>query len=194
MSSIHLIWPKPSCKAQWTGEEDKADKRRDERTTSGNGHVRSSPSPRGQWRTRKHGGNWVWNHLWRPNNPRGQMIDDGDTWCLLLKWLWYYACSCGLSVSQRQMWWLVRQLHTLERNFSVTSSGAFEFVSVCVQTTPTSMDTISASDPRDLHKIQNWGESIALIITPICHCRHHLSHYHLLHYCYQRQHQKYVFN
>ena len=25
------------------------------------------------------------------------------------------------------------------------------------------MDTISASDPRDLHKIQNWGESIALL-------------------------------
>ena len=111
------------------------------------------------------------------------MIDDGDTWCLLIKWLWYYACSCGLSVSQRQMWWHVRQLHTLERNFSVTSSGAFEFVSVCVQTTPTSVDTISASDPRDLHKIQNWGESIALIITPICHCRHHHSHRHLLHYC-----------
>ena len=56
------------------------------------------------------------------------------------------------------------------------------------------MDAISASDPRDLHKIQNWGESIALIITPICRCCHYLSHHYLLHYCHQQLHQKYVFN
>ena len=67
-------------------------------------------------------------------------------------------------------------------------------VIVCVQTTPTSMDTISASDPRDLHKIQNRGKSIALIITPICHCRYLLSHHHFLHYCHQQLHQKYVSN
>ena len=56
------------------------------------------------------------------------------------------------------------------------------------------MDIISASDPRDLHKIQNWGKSIALIIPPICHCRHYLSHHHFLHYCHHQQHQKYVFD
>ena len=39
--------------------------------TSGNGQAWSSPSPRGQWRTEKNGRNWLWNHLWCPNSPRG---------------------------------------------------------------------------------------------------------------------------
>ena len=30
----------------------------------------STPSPRGQWRTGKDGGNWLRNHLWYPNDPR----------------------------------------------------------------------------------------------------------------------------
>ena len=41
------------------GEEDKADRRRGGKTTSGNGQAWSSPSPRGQWRTEKNGGNWL---------------------------------------------------------------------------------------------------------------------------------------
>ena len=32
---IHQIWPKPSCKAQWKGEEDKTDRGRGGKTTSG---------------------------------------------------------------------------------------------------------------------------------------------------------------
>ena len=43
---------------------------------SGNGQAWSSPSPRGQWRTGKNGGIWLWNHLWCLNDPRGQGIDD----------------------------------------------------------------------------------------------------------------------
>ena len=35
MSPIHQVWPKPSCKAQWKGEEDKADKGRVGKTASG---------------------------------------------------------------------------------------------------------------------------------------------------------------
>ena len=31
----------------------------------------SSESPRGQWRTGKNGENWMQNHLWYPNDPRG---------------------------------------------------------------------------------------------------------------------------
>ena len=31
----------------------------------------SSASPRGQWRTGKYGENWLQNHLWCPNDPRG---------------------------------------------------------------------------------------------------------------------------
>ena len=78
MSSIHQIWPKPFCEAQWTGEADKADRGRDERTTSGNGQAWSLPSPRGQWRTVENGENWLQNHLWCPNDPRDLGIDDGD--------------------------------------------------------------------------------------------------------------------
>ena len=44
---------KPSWKAQWKGEEDKADRGRDGKTTSGNGHAWSSPSPRGSGEQRK---------------------------------------------------------------------------------------------------------------------------------------------
>ena len=39
-------------------EEDKADSRRGGKTTSGNGRAWSLPSPRGQWKTGKNGGNW----------------------------------------------------------------------------------------------------------------------------------------
>ena len=46
-------WPKPSCEAQWKGEEDKADRGRGGKTTSGNGQAWSSAGPRRQWRTGK---------------------------------------------------------------------------------------------------------------------------------------------
>ena len=36
MFPVHQVWPKPSCKAQWKGEGDKADKGRGGKTTSGN--------------------------------------------------------------------------------------------------------------------------------------------------------------
>ena len=48
MSAVHQVWSKPSCKAQWKGEEDKADRGRAGKTTSGNGQAWSSPSPGGQ--------------------------------------------------------------------------------------------------------------------------------------------------
>ena len=70
------------CRLQWSGhvsrssglaktilqgtvkeEEDKADRGRGGKTTSGNGQAWSSVSPRGQWRTVKNGENWLQNHL-----------------------------------------------------------------------------------------------------------------------------------
>ena len=54
-----------------TGEEDKVDRRRGGKTTSGNGQAWSLPSPREQWRTWEKGGNWLHNHLWCPNDPHG---------------------------------------------------------------------------------------------------------------------------
>ena len=71
MFPVHKVWPKPSCKAQWKREEDKADKGRGGKITSGNGQAWSSASPRGQWRTGENGENWLQNHLWCPNDPRG---------------------------------------------------------------------------------------------------------------------------
>ena len=76
MFPIHQAWPKPSCKAQWKGEEDEADRGRSGKTTSGNGQARSSPSSRRQCRTGENGGNWLQNHLWCPINPRGWGIDE----------------------------------------------------------------------------------------------------------------------
>ena len=37
LSPVHQVWPKPSYKAQRRGEEDKADRGRGGKTTSGNG-------------------------------------------------------------------------------------------------------------------------------------------------------------
>ena len=53
------------------GEEDTADSGRAWKTTSRNGQAWSSASPRVQWRTGKNGENWLQNHLWCPNDPRG---------------------------------------------------------------------------------------------------------------------------
>ena len=41
------------------GGKDKADRRRGGKTTYRNGQAWSLPSPRGQWRTEKNGGNWL---------------------------------------------------------------------------------------------------------------------------------------
>ena len=70
MFPVHHVWPKPSCKVQLKGGEDKADRRRGGKTTSGNGQAWSSQNPRGQWRTDKNGGNWLRSHLLCPNDPR----------------------------------------------------------------------------------------------------------------------------
>ena len=81
------------CKLRWyghvsrssgKGEEDKADRGRGGKTTSGNGQAWSLPSPRGQWRTGTNGENWLWNHLWCPNDPRSQGIDDDEVDHLLI--------------------------------------------------------------------------------------------------------------
>ena len=76
MFSVYQVWPKPSLKAQRKGEENKADRGRGGKTTSGNGQAWSSASPRGQWRTGENGESWFQNHLWCPNDPRGKGIDD----------------------------------------------------------------------------------------------------------------------
>ena len=55
MSPVHQVWPKPSCREQLKGEEDKSDRKRGGKITSGNGRAWSSPSPRGQWKMEKNG-------------------------------------------------------------------------------------------------------------------------------------------
>ena len=50
--------------------QDKADRGRGGKTISGIGQAWSLASPRGQWKTRNNGENWLRNHLWCPNKPR----------------------------------------------------------------------------------------------------------------------------
>ena len=52
-----------------------------------NARLWSSPSPRGLWRTGKNGGNWLQNHLWCPNVPRSQGIDDYDEMMMMMSLL-----------------------------------------------------------------------------------------------------------
>ena len=77
MSPVHQVWPKPSCKAQWKGEEDKANRGRGGKTTSGNGQAWSSASPRGQWSMPQ-----------RPSRLR-------DRWWW---WWWWYLYICRVWV------------------------------------------------------------------------------------------------
>ena len=58
------------------GAEDKADRKRGGKTTSRTGQAWTSPSPRGQWRTEKNGGNWLWSYPWCPNDLRGYGIGE----------------------------------------------------------------------------------------------------------------------
>ena len=51
------------------GEEDKADRGKGEKTTSGNGQAWNSPSPRVQWRTGENGGNCSESSV-VPHDPR----------------------------------------------------------------------------------------------------------------------------
>ena len=39
LSPVHQVWPKPSCKTQWKGEEDKANRGRGGKTTSEKGQA-----------------------------------------------------------------------------------------------------------------------------------------------------------
>ena len=87
---------KPSCKTQWKGEEDKADWRRGWKTTSGNGQAWSSPSPRGQWRTGKNGGNWFAKSSLVPQRP--SWLSDRWWWWWLIRCHWLvgdHASHCG---------------------------------------------------------------------------------------------------
>ena len=68
-SPVHQVWPKPSCKAQWKGDEDKVDRGRGGKTSSGNGQAWSSPSPLGQWRTEKKWGKLVVKSSVVPQRP-----------------------------------------------------------------------------------------------------------------------------
>ena len=64
------------------GEEDKADRGRGGKTTSGNGQAWSSPSPRGWWRTEKNGGNWLRNiNLDATINLIGSVCVYISKWC-----------------------------------------------------------------------------------------------------------------
>ena len=54
------------------GKKTRQTRGRGGKTASGNRQAWSSPRPtRGQLRTEKNGGHWLWNHLWCSNDPGG---------------------------------------------------------------------------------------------------------------------------
>ena len=55
ITPIHQVWPKPSCKAQWKGEENKAIKGAVKQYQGMDRLGVWQLTPRGQWRTRKSG-------------------------------------------------------------------------------------------------------------------------------------------
>ena len=71
MSPVHQVWPKPSCKVRWKGEEDKADSKKGWKTTLGNEQARRTLTPRGLWSTEENAGNCLWSQLWCNKPPNG---------------------------------------------------------------------------------------------------------------------------
>ena len=63
--------PKPSSKAQWKGEEDKADRGRSGKVHQGMDRPGVHHVPKGSGEQRKNGRNWLWSHTWCPNEPHG---------------------------------------------------------------------------------------------------------------------------
>ena len=84
MSPIHKVWPKPSSQARWKGEEDKADRGRGGKTTSGNGQAWSLPRPRGQWRTGK---------KWRKLVVKSSVVPKWPSWLRARWWWWCWLWS-----------------------------------------------------------------------------------------------------
>ena len=76
MFPVHQVWPKPICKAQWKGEEDKKEEVGRQHQGMDRPGVRQVPEGSGE--QGKNGENWLRNHLWRPNDPRGYWMDDDD--------------------------------------------------------------------------------------------------------------------
>ena len=86
MNSVHQVWPKSSCKAQWQGEDDKVGRKRDGKTTSGNGQAWSSQSPRGWWRTEKKWRKLVVKSPVVPQGQRPPRLSDRWRWRTILNW------------------------------------------------------------------------------------------------------------
>ena len=72
-SCLLFIWSGQNYLARHSERGKKTKQTEEEvgKTASENGQAWSWPSPRGQWRTGKIGGNRLSNHLWCPNNPSG---------------------------------------------------------------------------------------------------------------------------
>ena len=62
------------------------------------------PSPRGQLRIEKNGGNCLWNHVWCPNNPRGGIDDDYKALSFRICWSFLGWDWASWIVSTSQIW------------------------------------------------------------------------------------------
>ena len=112
MSSIHQVRPKPTCKAQWKEEENKADRRRGGKTPSAhlNGQAWSLPSPREQWKTEK---------KWRKLVVKSSVVPQWAS-CLWDKWRWrcsecVFVWTCALG-----RWMYHYKVHSIHTSFFET--------------------------------------------------------------------------
>ena len=73
--SVHQVWPKPSCKAQWKREEDKADRKKrwevNTKKWTGLEFAKSQRAVENRKERGKNGVNCMWSHLWCFNDPHG---------------------------------------------------------------------------------------------------------------------------
>ena len=92
MLPVHQVWPKPSYKAQWKGEEDKTDRGRGGKTTSGNGQAWSLASPRGQSRGK-------WRKLVAKSSVVLQRPSRLRDW-----WWWWEQGILRMRVSAEEWW------------------------------------------------------------------------------------------
>ena len=85
-SPINQVWPKPSCKTRWKGKDDKADRRKDRKTTSEKWQAKSLPSPTGQRRTKN-------KEQWRRLIVRSSVVSKRPSQ-LRDRWRWWCMCVC----------------------------------------------------------------------------------------------------
>ena len=101
MSPVHQVWPKTILQGIVKGGRRQGRQRiRGKDNIMDKRGVRRIPEDSGEQGLRKNGENWLRNHLWCPNDPRGEEIDEMMRWDLAV-YQRYYLSGCGTASSLR---------------------------------------------------------------------------------------------